>query len=269
MAVHNGERDLPRAIESLLSQTLIDMEIVVVDDGSTDGSADILHSFGSRLRVVHQPNLGLPRALNVGIALAEGEFIARMDHDDIAESSRLARQVAFLKENPRVGLVGSAYHLIDDEGTALGTVYPPTQDSELKLAFARYCPFAHSAVMFRRALFDHVGGYSEAMQLRSASHDFDLWLRLAMDSQIANLPEPLVTLRRFPGSMSAQNQADRLRNDAILRARAIRAFGLPIWNWWYVARAWVGSLLPPTLRALLVRVVGENPGSIRRNLIVR
>lgn len=236
MAVYNGEDYISEALDSLVNQTLADQEIVVIDDGATDRSPHILASYGDRLRVVRQPNAGQTRALNHGLRLARGKHIARMDQDDVAEPQRLEKQAEFLEAHPEVGLVGSAYHEMDSAGRIFRTIYPPTGDAELRRTLAQYCPFMHGAIMFRRDLLSQTGLYNEQERYRYFQ-DMELWLRFAEVAQIANLAEPLMRRRVHGGSASARRDDARLYNDIELRARAIRAFHLPLWYWWYVLRA--------------------------------
>lgn len=254
MSVHNGERFLHEAINSILSQTLTDFEFIVVDDGSSDSTPDILHSYGDRLRVHTQSNQGLTRALNTGLALAQGQYIARIDDDDVAEPQRLERQAAYLDVHPEVGLLGTAYHEIDEQGRVLRTITIPTEDAKLRSELAKFNPFAHSSVMFRRALAERCGGYDEDVLYRHNSEDYELWIHLATHAQLASLPIPLVRRRVHAGSLVAANDARRLRAAVVLRARAIRSFGLPQWYWWYVLQPAVALRLPLALRILLRRM---------------
>jgi glycosyltransferase involved in cell wall biosynthesis len=254
MAVYNGEDYLREAIDSLVNQTLTDTEIVVIDDGATDKSPEILASYGDRLRVVRQANQGQTRALNHGLRLARGKYIARMDQDDVAEPQRLQKQAEFMEAHPQIGLLGSAYHEMDAQGRIFRTIYPPTGDPELRRTLAKYCPFMHSAMMFRRDLLAQTGDYTESEQYRHFQ-DLDLWIRLAQHSQIDNLPEPLMRRRVHGSSASATRDNARLYNDIELRSRAIRAFNLPPWYWWYVLRARVGLWLPMPARNFVRRLM--------------
>ena len=108
LPVRNGAADLPKAIDTILAQTFTDFELIVVNDGSTDGTAAVLDAIRDpRVRVVHQENMGLAAALNRGISLARGRYIARQDHDDWAKPTRLEKQVAFMEANPDCALVGT------------------------------------------------------------------------------------------------------------------------------------------------------------------
>jgi len=202
MAVHNGEPYLHQAIDSILGQTFESFEFLIVDDGSTDRTREIVRAFGDpRTRlVINDRKLGLSRSLNRGLALARGEYLARQDADDVSETPRLARQIAFLDTHPDVGLVGSWYRKIDACGRPLGDRQLPCDHTRLSWALHFFCPFVHSAVMLRRApVLAQVGPYNETLRY---ALDQELWLRIARRFPVANLGEYLVRYRMHPGSMT-------------------------------------------------------------------
>lgn len=217
MAVHNGERFVGAAVDSVLAQRLGDLELLVVDDGSTDHSAEIVRArTDPRVRViVNEGNVGLARSLNRGIANARGELIARLDADDLAVPDRLARQVAYLDEHPDVALVGSWYVEMAEDGTLGARRTLPIEHWDLRWHLCLYCPFVHSAVVWRRAPVDAlVGHYDEQL---TYSMDFDLWRRIAARSRVANVPEYLVRIRTHAASMTS-TYAARAREGIRLRA---------------------------------------------------
>jgi glycosyltransferase involved in cell wall biosynthesis len=188
MPVYNDERFLGRAIESILAQTLADLELIVVNDGSTDGTAAVLERYSDpRLRKVHQANGGIACALNTAIGVAAAPYIARMDSDDIALPERLERQAAYLDAHPECGLVGSSCDLVSDEGVPLGETLVPTDDAAIRRRMIRANPFIHSSAMLRREVFDTVGRYEMPWW-----EDYDLWWRILSQYRVANLPQKLV-----------------------------------------------------------------------------
>lgn len=199
MAVHDGVRFLAEAIDSLLTQSLRELELVVVDDGSTDDTPAILAGYAAadqRVVVLNQTNTGRTAALNRGIGVARGSLVARLDADDVALPERLERQVGFLREHPETALVGGAVRLIDERGRAFGDTQYPATDAEIRRAFAYTTPFVHSAVMLRREAFDRVGGYRTSL---AGTEDLDLWLRIAEHYELANLPQLVVAYRMHSG----------------------------------------------------------------------
>src|SRR5262245_16448315 len=133
LTVYNGERFLCEALESILGQDFRDFELIVINDGSKDGTAHLLQSYEQsdlRIRVYHQPNRGLVESLNRGCTIARGEYIARLDADDVAQTDRLFRQVVFLERHPDVGLLGGAVEVVDLRGKVLFTSCNPTKDGE-------------------------------------------------------------------------------------------------------------------------------------------
>jgi glycosyltransferase involved in cell wall biosynthesis len=203
MAVFNGERYLREAVQSILNQTFRHFELLVVDDGSTDGSRAILESFDDpRLRVVHHAvNQGLSRSLNHGLAEARGRYIARMDADDVAAPDRLALQVDFLERHADVVAVGSWYTIVDDGGREIGRRWTPCDDIDVRWTMQFCSPFAHGAVTMRRAaLANDARVYDESL---TYAMDYDLWVRLAARGRLANLDRFLLGWRQAPGSMTS------------------------------------------------------------------
>jgi len=176
MSVHNGAKHLTGAVESILSQTFGEFEFLVIDDGSTDNSCEILSSYrDTRLKIIRQSNIGLTKSLNKLLDLAQGEYIARQDADDIAMPERLAKQVRFLDEHPDYALVGTQVVIINDSGSPIGNSNIPTRHRDLVGRLAFYSSFVHSSVMFRKSCVVEIGGYDE---LFPYAQDYELWVRL-------------------------------------------------------------------------------------------
>ncbi|MBF0293696.1 MAG: glycosyltransferase [Magnetococcales bacterium] len=202
-AVYNGADHLDAAITSILAQRFTDFEFLLIDDGSTDATPDLLADWARRdsriVLVRNADNLGLTRSLNRGIALARGEWIARQDADDISMPERLTRQMAFLAAHPEVGLLGTGMVVIDARGIADPVPrLAPENHTEICWTLLTDNPFFHTAVMFRRELamrhpYDETWRYGQ---------DFDLWGRLLTVTRGANLAEPLIGSRRHAGRVS-------------------------------------------------------------------
>jgi glycosyltransferase involved in cell wall biosynthesis len=219
MAVYNEEGKVHLGIESILNQTLTDFEFIIIDDGSTDRTPEVLASYSDkepRMKVIRQDNQGLTRALNHGLALATGRYIARQDDNDISLPERLARQVAYLEKKPAAVLVGCDIDLIDDEDRFLVTI-KNSQLKDIVKKLRKMNPFCHGSILFRRA----VGGidirYNEFYQ---KAQDYDLVCRVAETGEATILPEMLYRWRFSRRGILATNvtfYGDRARENYIRR----------------------------------------------------
>ena len=254
MAVHDGAPWVKDAVASVLAQTLDDLELIVLDDGSTDATPALLSAITDRrLRVERQPRTGLTRALNAALALARAPIVARLDADDLAVPERLARQVAFLDAHPEIGVLGSAAREVDAQGRDVRVVRPPEDDGDIRRALIRRNPMVHSTIAMRRRDVDAAGGYDPRF---AVAQDDDLWIRLAAVTRLANLPEPLVLRRLLPGRISVARDGERLRAEALARWRAVRAGAYPPWCLAFVARPMLAAAVPGPLRRALRRARG-------------
>lgn len=221
MPVYNGEPYVKEAVASILNQTFTDYEFIVVDDGSTDETWSILESYAvdPRIRLIqNEINLGLARSLNRALAMARGEYVARMDADDVSRPNRLATQVAFLDNHRSIGVVGSTVQIVD-AGGSLGRVLsrPPT-DALIRWSLCFQTPLAHPSVLMRKAVLDRVGGYNDALL---ANQDRDLWHRLSALTRFANLKVPLLLYRKHPGQISDRCATIQARNSARAGQRVV------------------------------------------------
>ncbi len=195
LAAHNEERHLPEALDTLLAQTFDDFELVAVDDASTDRTPEVLAEYAARdgrVRVVrNEENRRLAGSLNRGLGLCRAGLVARADADDTYHPERLARQVAFMRANPDVGLLSTACWKVYESGRRDLLVHP-TDDAEIRVRDLFVNSFLHPGVMYRADLVRSVGGYDEAFW---TAQDVDLWARLLPLTRVANLADPLVTYR--------------------------------------------------------------------------
>jgi glycosyltransferase involved in cell wall biosynthesis len=210
MSVYNGEEFLAEALASVFSQTFTDFELLVIDDGSSDRSAQILAQAGDpRLKVLtNLQNIGLTASLNRGLLQARGMYIARLDADDLALAGRLARQKTILDRQPGLGLVGSFAGKIDASGQPSGQWVTPLEPEDIYyLLNFRNC-LTHSTVMYRRELVLGLGGYR---QDRHYAQDYDLWFRLSKKTRLALIPEMLVLWRQGRQGISATHKQEQDR----------------------------------------------------------
>jgi glycosyltransferase involved in cell wall biosynthesis len=220
LPVYNGEAFLKEAIESILNQTFRDFELIIISEfGTSPKSKEIINDFNDN-RIIHISNatkLGLAGSLNSGASIATGEYLARMDGDDVADWKRFELQVAFLDEHPQIDAVGSACTLIDANGKSIGKMNCPRYPLTISIALWLDNPIAHPTVMMKRSIFQSVGGYDST---KDRSEDYWLWLRLNQTTSISNLKKALLKYRVHGENVSLQ-QATRTKNSAFEAANSL------------------------------------------------
>jgi glycosyltransferase involved in cell wall biosynthesis len=230
MPVYNTERYLAEAVESILGQTFGDFEFLIIDDGSTDRSREILERYATRdhrIRLTSRPNTGYVVALNEMLGLAQGELLARMDSDDVSRPDRFRLQVEYLERHPECLAVGSRALAIDPDGDPLAYWFPAQDHEEIdavNLAGRQGSALCHPSVMMRRSAVINLGGY---LVPYTTSEDLDLWLRLAEVGRLANLEEPLVNYRCHPTNIGYSQGTRQREAAAAAVADARRRRGLP------------------------------------------
>jgi len=203
MSVYNGQHWLHESIESVLGQTHRDFEFIIVNDGSNDRSIDIIKEFATRdgrIRIIDKQNTGLADSLNMGIDLARGEWIARIDADDLCEPSRLAAQYDMTHSSKEFVLIGSGLIQIDEHGVCSKVFhYPPGHKQLVDRLIRLKGFFAHSSAFYHTQTARDLGGYRQRIK---RAEDFDLWLRLAAVGEISCVEEPLVRIRHHTEQIS-------------------------------------------------------------------
>ena len=253
LPVRNGARTILRAVESILRQTAANLELIVVDDGSEDGTAALLSEIGDgRLLVVRTPPAGTTAALRTGVARAGGEIIARQDADDVSLPHRIERQLELFSAGPELVVVGVNWEERDARGRVCRQRRPfLAGDVRSRLMIAN--PIFHGAVAFRRSAAEAVGGYEPSFRY---AQDYDLWLRLAEVGVVWNHDEVLAT--RYMDGTNIAARREQAQHRAGLRARARACHRrrnpalLPL-----LARGTISVLVPPCVKRPVRRLRGQ------------
>lgn len=212
LPVYNGSRYLREAIGSTLSQSYVNFELLIIDDGSTDDSASIVSSCTDpRIRFYSQENKGLAATLNRGIALAKGAYIARQDQDDISLPDRLSKQVAFMETHPDCGMAGTWASILEEQKPTKRLHRHDADNLSLQFDLMFDNPFVHSSLMIRKTVFDEVGVYCTNPD-RQPPEDYEMWSRVARKFRVANIPEALHIYREIPQSMSRTGNSPFLQH---------------------------------------------------------
>ena len=227
ISTYNRAKLLGEAIDSVLSQSFQDVEIIVVDDGSTDDTRQQLEAFGERVQYLRLDHSGRPGYVrNRGIARARGEMLAFLDDDDFWYPTKLARQVELLDFKRELGLVYCDAVLLERDGSLSAPVLATRHKRGERLfdELLAGCIIASDSVLLRRSLLDHVGLFDEAL---ATSEDYDLWLRVARVCRSGCVDEPLLVVRRHGGSRSRQSEIANYRNAILVLRRALEREQLP------------------------------------------
>jgi glycosyltransferase involved in cell wall biosynthesis len=231
MSVYNSECYVNKSVESILTQTFKNFEFIIINDGSTDKSLEILEYYArqdNRIKLINQENIGLVKSLNKGLKISQGNFIARMDADDISKPERFEKQIEYLKNHPNCVIVGCEVLQIDMDGAPICNMGIPLSHEEIDagLLLGRGGDIRHPAVMMRRDAVLKLGGYRE--QFKTAE-DLDLFLRLAEQGKLANLSDILLEYRLHLGSVNF-SKSEQQRQEVITvleEAYARRSLEIP------------------------------------------
>jgi hypothetical protein len=228
MPVRNGARHVAEAVESILAQSLGEFEFIACDDGSIDETPRILAGFAARdarLRVLTLPAGGIVATLNAGLRVAQADWVARMDADDIAHPHRLRRQMEEAQRHPDAAAIGAAWRVVGPDGRFRRLMVPPTEPGAIAAALLRHNCLAHPTMLFRRAAVLAAGGYRSAFR---CAEDYDLWLRLAERHELRAVAEPLLDYREHGGQTAWAAIAQRIMAErAAQLAACARRAGLP------------------------------------------
>ncbi|HKM19859.1 MAG TPA: glycosyltransferase [Candidatus Dojkabacteria bacterium] len=249
--VHNGEKYIKESIDSCLAQTYSNIEIIVVDDKSTDNTLEILKGYGEKIKVfpVEKQN-GLGNVINIGIRASKGKYIARMDADDIMYPDRIEKQVEYLENNPSCVAVGGQIDVINENSDITGHREYAQNDKDLKKNRFLFQPFAHPAVTLRKSTLEEIGLYPEDMW---KVEDVKLFLILSTKGEFANLPDTVLKYRMTFQTESQSKMVEHFKLTNDMRNWAIQNLDIKptfreyvIWNMQKVGVR-ILSILPPTL----------------------
>ena len=242
-SVYNGEEYLEECVDSILNQTFQNFEYIILNNGSTDGTASILQRYTDpRLRIIHQENLGISRSLNKGIDLSSSDLIAHLDADDYSMPQMLEKQVTFMKKYPDIVLCGSMWRESIGKKLSKQIVAFVETDQAIKKSMSLFNPFSHSAVIFRKKTFITAGGYNERFKY---SQDYDLWLRMLAFGKALILKEELAVVRMSEQSGSHKNPRKQKLEALQIRWDAFRQFGgNPGQALYYFLKTLVGLIYP-------------------------
>lgn len=217
LSVYNGSEWLEECIQSVLKQSYESIEFIIIDDGSIDSSRDIIDKYSnkdSRIVKLYKKNTGLADSLNIGLGIATGEWIARIDADDICESNRLESLLEKVRNSNGNVLIGSSHFVINEKGEILSIVEYPESNQELrKRLYHRGAFYSHSSVIYRRDIVKKIGGYRGVVK---KAEDYDLWLRLSECGNIASVKQPLVRIRKHANQVSNEKAGLQQIRDSYL-----------------------------------------------------
>jgi len=223
LPVYNGEAYLQEAISSVLGQSFSDLELIIINDGALDRSAEIIRSIDdARVTVItHEKNKGLVQALNSGLDAACGKFIARMDQDDVCHPRRLEKQVAFLEKRSEIGICGTWARVIGSPFWSRLT--NPLEHEEIRAGLLFGSPLIHPSAMFRGDLIGSGMRYADGMDY---AEDYDFWSRASGITRLANIPEALLFYRKLPGGMCGHGAAIQRTKGWEVRLRELQKLGV-------------------------------------------
>lgn len=223
MPVYNGGIHLEEAIDSILTQSFSDFELIIINDGSTDHSEQIILGYTDpRIQYVkNSENLRLIKTLNKGLDLAKGEFIARMDQDDIAHPERFAKQLDIFADNPDIGVCGTWFKLFGN-GKEKTLISHPEKHDAIKIYLLGYCTMGHPTVMLRRSVVDHQR-YDENYQ---AAEDYEFWVRLSNSTKMYNIPVSLLDYRMHTTNMTVLEDSTQIKTSEKIRRDQLRRLDL-------------------------------------------
>ena len=244
MGIYNCADTLEEAVDCIINQTFLDWELIMCDDCSTDDTYEVAKKIAKRdSRIVllkNEKNLTLAPTLNKCAAVAKGEYLARMDGDDICALNRFEKEAEVLDSNSKYAVVSCQMNLYDSEGVYRVVSHPDTPSPQDLIKRSQFC---HAGCMMRKSAFESVGGYSESADYKRVE-DYDLWARMYKEGFIGfNIQEPLYSMRDDRNALSRRT-VDNRRNEIRVKKNIIKWFELPVSNYIYVLIPVIKLMMP-------------------------
>jgi len=251
MSVFNSEKYIQESIESILNQSFKDFEFIIVNDACTDQTGEILTKYANNPRVKiieNKENIGLTKSLNKALKVAQGEYIARQDADDVSLPDRFQKQIDYLESNPEIKLLGTFAYGINNRGEVLREEIPPVSSKAIKKVLIKNNTFIHPSVMIRKDILDKVGLYNEDFE---TTQDYELWFRILKIAEGSNLPLSLVKKRYTPEMASLQKEKIQLRNTLFLQNQAIKRRDYSVFSYIHLLRPYLSLKCPSLIKNFL------------------
>ena len=219
MSVYNGEKYLRSSIDSILDQTYKNFEFIIINDGSTDSTKEIILSYDDpRICLIdNEENMGLTKSLNKGLKIARGEYIARMDADDVSMPGRFESQIDFLNHHQDYAVVGTFLKVINEDSKVVFTIEKPTQHADIREFLNKDNCIGHGSAMIRKTCLQNVGFYDESIE---KSQDYELWLRISQNYRLANIPQYLYMWRNHKENISEKHRNEQKHFVEMVKTRA-------------------------------------------------
>ena len=252
MAVFNGQKYIKESVESILGQSFKNFVFIIVDDGSTDRTREILENLSKqdpRIKIIsNSVNIGLTKSLNKAIKIAQGEFIARQDADDISLPERIEKQVVFLENHQKIKILGTFGYAINKDGRILRKEILPVLPQEIKKYLIKANPFIHTSVMIRKETIDKARGYNEDFKV---IQDYELWFRILRGEEGENLPFFLVKKRYQPEMVSFKKNRKQLEYIILLKKEIIKRGDYSRFCYIYLIRSYLSLKCPVFLKNII------------------
>jgi len=245
---YNQSQYLEEAIESVLNQTYKNIEIIIVDDGSTDNTSEVVKSFDNKIIYIQQKNKGASGARNTGIKKANGQYIAFLDADDMWLKNKLEKQIEFIQNNPEIGLLGTGCYQMIDMSKMIHKKIFPAKNEILQKDLIKYNPFIQSSVMIKKDVFNHIDLYDEKFK---ESEDYDLWLRIAQKYKVANLEQSLVTKKYYAKGLSKDKDNKQLYFALKAKKNSINRGQYSKLYYFYILKSWIFMKMPFFIRKII------------------